>query len=195
MQLAVASAIVKQDGFGALYRGLSAGLLRQATYTTARLGIFQGLSDYLKKANDGKARALHLTQPCNTGLCDCGFLCSMLTMTQSHSSCCAHWRPSPSNWSKAKAQGMQSRGMLPVQALPALAEGGCRAHSWWAGCTGWVPCRSHAHSGCRQTLRCPRPAGGTTRAWVTPWLVSLILAHAASTFGQSAPCAQNSRFS
>ena len=53
-QLAVASAIVKQDGFGALYRGLSAGLLRQATYTTARLGIFQELSTYLKKANDGK---------------------------------------------------------------------------------------------------------------------------------------------
>ena len=54
LQIAVASAIVKQDGFGALYRGLSAGLLRQATYTTARLGIFQGLSDYLKKRNDGK---------------------------------------------------------------------------------------------------------------------------------------------
>ena len=58
-QLAVASAIVKQDGFGALYRGLSAGLLRQATYTTARLGIFQELSTYLKKANDGKVGAQH----------------------------------------------------------------------------------------------------------------------------------------
>ena len=60
-QLAVASAIVKQDGFGALYRGLSAGLLRQATYTTARLGIFQELSTYLKKANDGKVGAQHCT--------------------------------------------------------------------------------------------------------------------------------------
>ena len=58
LQVAVASAIVKQDGFGALYRGLSAGLLRQATYTTARLGIFQGLSDYLKKRNDGKVPRL-----------------------------------------------------------------------------------------------------------------------------------------
>lgn len=54
MQISVASAIIKQDGFGALYKGLSAGLLRQATYTTARLGIFQGLSDYLKEANQGK---------------------------------------------------------------------------------------------------------------------------------------------
>lgn len=54
----MASAIVKQDGFGALYRGLSAGLLRQATYTTARLGIFQGLSDYLKERNDGKVPSL-----------------------------------------------------------------------------------------------------------------------------------------
>ncbi len=59
-QLSVASAIVKQDGFGALYRGLSAGLLRQATYTTARLGIFQELSTYLRKANDGKVGAQHL---------------------------------------------------------------------------------------------------------------------------------------
>lgn len=58
LQIAVASAIVKQDGFGALYKGLSAGLLRQATYTTARLGIFQGLSDYLKKRNDGKVPRL-----------------------------------------------------------------------------------------------------------------------------------------
>jgi solute carrier family 25 oxoglutarate transporter 11 len=71
MQLAVASAIIKQDGFGSLYKGLSAGLLRQATYTTARLGIFQGLSDYLKKANDGKVRPLHLTRPCSTGICEC----------------------------------------------------------------------------------------------------------------------------
>lgn len=36
--LSVGSAIVKQEGFKALYKGLSAGLLRQATYTTARLG-------------------------------------------------------------------------------------------------------------------------------------------------------------
>lgn len=53
-QLVVAKDIIKEGGFGSLYKGLSAGLLRQATYTTARLGIFQGLSDYLKKANDGK---------------------------------------------------------------------------------------------------------------------------------------------
>ena len=48
--------IIAKEGFGGLYRGLSAGLLRQATYTTARLGIFNNLSIYLKKANDGKAR-------------------------------------------------------------------------------------------------------------------------------------------
>ena len=63
VQLSVAKEIVKQDGFGSLYKGLSAGLLRQATYTTARLGIFQGLSDYLKKANDGKVHYLSLYSP------------------------------------------------------------------------------------------------------------------------------------
>ena len=35
--------IVKKEGFFALYNGLSAGLLRQATYTTTRLGVYQCL--------------------------------------------------------------------------------------------------------------------------------------------------------
>jgi len=56
--LSVASGIVAKEGFGALYTGLSAGLLRQATYTTARLGIFSSLSDELKRRNDGKALPL-----------------------------------------------------------------------------------------------------------------------------------------
>ena len=30
--------VVKNEGFSKLYNGLSAGLLRQATYTTTRLG-------------------------------------------------------------------------------------------------------------------------------------------------------------
>jgi hypothetical protein len=37
----VAMRMIKQEGPGALYKGLSAGLLRQATYTTARLGIYK----------------------------------------------------------------------------------------------------------------------------------------------------------
>lgn len=37
----VASGIISKEGFGGLYAGLSAGLLRQATYTTSRLGIFK----------------------------------------------------------------------------------------------------------------------------------------------------------
>ena len=54
VQLTVAKDIIAQDGVGGLYKGLGAGLLRQATYTTARLGIFQYFSDYLKTANEGK---------------------------------------------------------------------------------------------------------------------------------------------
>lgn len=50
----MAKDIIKQDGVGGLYKGLGAGLLRQATYTTARLGIFNQLSEYLKKTNEGK---------------------------------------------------------------------------------------------------------------------------------------------
>ena len=56
-QFAVGSKIVAEEGVGALYRGLSAGLLRQATYTTARLGIYQFISDELAKRHDGKVPA------------------------------------------------------------------------------------------------------------------------------------------
>ena len=56
LQLQVAKDIIAKDGAGGLYKGLSAGLLRQATYTTARLGIFQIFSDMLKQQNQGKVR-------------------------------------------------------------------------------------------------------------------------------------------
>jgi solute carrier family 25 oxoglutarate transporter 11 len=54
LQLAVGAEIVRKEGVGALYRGLSAGLLRQATYTTSRLGIFNVLSEELKARNNGQ---------------------------------------------------------------------------------------------------------------------------------------------
>lgn len=47
--LAIGREIVKKEGFGYLYKGLSAGLLRQATYTTARLGIFRSMMDTIEK--------------------------------------------------------------------------------------------------------------------------------------------------
>ena len=53
-QIAVAQDIIKTQGVGHLYKGLSAGLLRQATYTTARLGIFTELNDKLREINKGK---------------------------------------------------------------------------------------------------------------------------------------------
>ena len=50
---AVAGKIIAEEGVGALYKGLSAGLVRQATYTTARLGIFNTTMDYLKEKYKG----------------------------------------------------------------------------------------------------------------------------------------------
>lgn len=44
----IASHVIKTEGVGALYRGLSAGLLRQATYTTARLGLFEQFMQTLR---------------------------------------------------------------------------------------------------------------------------------------------------
>ena len=57
---------MQESGVGGLYRGLGAGLLRQATYTTARLGIHQIFTTELKKANDGKP--LPLWQKAGAGL-------------------------------------------------------------------------------------------------------------------------------
>ena len=42
-----------------LYKGLSAGLLRQATYTTARLGIFKIINEEAIKMNDNKPLPLY----------------------------------------------------------------------------------------------------------------------------------------
>jgi len=41
--LSVISGVIKNEGISTLYNGLSAGLLRQATYTTTRLGIYTWL--------------------------------------------------------------------------------------------------------------------------------------------------------
>ncbi|XP_032872640.1 mitochondrial 2-oxoglutarate/malate carrier protein [Amblyraja radiata] len=43
--------ILKAEGIGGIYTGLSAGLLRQATYTTTRLGIYTILFEKLTKAD------------------------------------------------------------------------------------------------------------------------------------------------
>ncbi|KAI4487978.1 hypothetical protein M0802_011637 [Mischocyttarus mexicanus] len=50
----VVSNIIKNEGFFALYNGLSAGLLRQATYTTTRLGIYNWLFE--KASKDGQPK-------------------------------------------------------------------------------------------------------------------------------------------
>ena len=45
--------VVKKEGLFTLYNGLSAGLLRQATYTTTRLGIYTWLFETFS-GTDGK---------------------------------------------------------------------------------------------------------------------------------------------
>ncbi|KAK9671670.1 hypothetical protein RND81_12G047000 [Saponaria officinalis] len=52
------------EGVGAFYKGLSAGLLRQATYTTARLGSFKILTAKAVAANDGKPLPLYQKALC-----------------------------------------------------------------------------------------------------------------------------------
>jgi solute carrier family 25 oxoglutarate transporter 11 len=48
---AVAREIRAHDGVKGFYKGIDSALFRQATYATARLGIYKTLSDYLKHKN------------------------------------------------------------------------------------------------------------------------------------------------
>ena len=62
--ISVGAQIVRSDGVLGLYKGLSAGLLRQATYTTARLGIFNTISAKLKEMNQGANLPLWVKAGC-----------------------------------------------------------------------------------------------------------------------------------
>lgn len=47
--------VVRNEGISGLYAGLSAGLLRQATYTTVRMGVYTSLFDkYTRDYSEGK---------------------------------------------------------------------------------------------------------------------------------------------
>jgi len=52
--IAVTSDLIKNDGFAALYRGLSAGLLRQVVYTGARLGLYDIFTEKAKSPGETK---------------------------------------------------------------------------------------------------------------------------------------------
>lgn len=43
----VVATLIKTEGFFALYTGLSAGLLRQASYTTCRMGVYTSLIEHM----------------------------------------------------------------------------------------------------------------------------------------------------
>lgn len=60
----VTRTMLANEGVGAFYKGLSAGLLRQATYTTARLGSFRILTNKAIEANDGKPLPLYQKALC-----------------------------------------------------------------------------------------------------------------------------------
>ncbi|KAK9692426.1 hypothetical protein RND81_09G263600 [Saponaria officinalis] len=60
----VVTNMLRQHGISAFYKGLSAGLLRQATYTTARLGSFKILTNKAIAANDGKPLPLYQKALC-----------------------------------------------------------------------------------------------------------------------------------
>ncbi|KAH9279180.1 Mitochondrial 2-oxoglutarate/malate carrier protein [Echinococcus granulosus] len=56
--------IVRQEGALKLYTGLSAALLRQATYTTARLGIYTSLFEYVSSRSQSGGPPSFLAKMC-----------------------------------------------------------------------------------------------------------------------------------
>ena len=72
-QVRVAKQVYAEYGPLGFYKGLSAGLFRQATYTTARIGTFNTLSERLKAQKnhgmeEGKKVILPLWQKAGLGL-------------------------------------------------------------------------------------------------------------------------------
>ncbi|CAM9857591.1 unnamed protein product [Phaeothamnion confervicola] len=51
---ALLATMVQRDGFRSIYAGLSAALMRQAIYGTARIGLHRTFSDMLQERNKGK---------------------------------------------------------------------------------------------------------------------------------------------
>lgn len=48
----IASTMIKEEGFGAMYKGLSAGLTRQVVYTGARLGLYDIFTEKAKSPGE-----------------------------------------------------------------------------------------------------------------------------------------------
>ena len=55
----ITKTMLQNEAIKAYHKGLSAGLLRQATYTTTRLGSFKVLTNKVVAANDGKPLPLY----------------------------------------------------------------------------------------------------------------------------------------
>ncbi|KAJ3189715.1 putative mitochondrial 2-oxoglutarate/malate carrier protein [Irineochytrium annulatum] len=66
--LTVARSIIRSQGIASLYTGLSAGLLRQATYTTARMGLFNSFISLAESRNPPTAPRATVLQKAAAGL-------------------------------------------------------------------------------------------------------------------------------
>ena len=66
--LTVTRDIIAQGKIGDLYTGLSAGLLRQAVYTTARLGFFDTFMTTLKTRAEARGRSIGFKERAGAGL-------------------------------------------------------------------------------------------------------------------------------
>jgi len=73
------TSIVRNEGITGIYAGLSAGLLRQATYTTARMGIYQSLLD---KFSDNNAISLGFFKKAAIGIFSGGVAAFIGTPTE-----------------------------------------------------------------------------------------------------------------
>lgn len=64
--ITIASDMIKNEGFGAMYKGLSAGLLRQVVYTGARLGLYDIFTEKAKSPEE-KVMPFYKVSACALG--------------------------------------------------------------------------------------------------------------------------------
>lgn len=176
--------MIKTQGVGSMYKGLSAGLLRQATYTTARLGIYNNIFEYAKELNDNKVcLPLLLNGGGGAGAADCG-ACLLRRAVQTCTLWCLPCKQAAGAVVCGRSTAGQRRGSKAItfkrwphasvhttsllmfspsdppspHLVPAaaapVAEGGVRPDRRWPGRPGRLPRRSVAHPHAGKPERC-----------------------------------------
>ena len=73
--------LFKAEGFGGIYRGLSASLLREMTYSSIRFGMYEPIRDKFQKAGPTDSNAYRIVTRIGSGLTAGGIAAALCSPT------------------------------------------------------------------------------------------------------------------